>query len=78
MYRRSADGFLGLPFNIASTALLTTIFAHQCDLNVGTITICLGDVHLYQNHLTPILTQCQYDPKPFPRIMINCPKPDNI
>ena len=78
MYQRSADGFLGLPFNIASTALFTTLMAHQCDLLPGFINICLGDLHLYSTHLQ--VMQQQYDrlPRPFPSLTISSSKPNFI
>lgn len=57
MYQRSADLFLGLPFNIASTALLTTMIAKTCDLDVGEVMVCIGDVHVYAAHLIQVMEQ---------------------
>jgi len=57
MYQRSADIFLGLPFNIASTAFLTHLLANHCNLDVGEITICIGDCHIYELHLEQIKEQ---------------------
>ena len=57
MYQRSADVFLGLPFNIASTALLTHIIANHCNLGVDSIFICIGDAHIYKDHLESIHQQ---------------------
>jgi len=51
MYQRSADVFLGLPFNIASTALLVHLMAKMLDFGVGMVHICIGDAHLYEDHL---------------------------
>ncbi len=63
MYQRSADVFLGLPFNISSYALLTHLVAQASDLRVGTLTISLGDAHLYLNHLDQATTQLNRQPK---------------
>ena len=70
MYQRSADLFLGLPFNIASTALLTHLIAHECDLGVGTMRIIMGDAHIYTNHVDAVREQLGRIPKPLPQISI--------
>lgn len=63
MYQRSADAFLGLPFNIASTALLTHLIAHETGLEAGKIRLVLGDVHVYEEHVD--VAMAQVDRKPF-------------
>ena len=70
MYQRSADVFLGLPFNIASTALLLQLIAHECDLTPGKMIICIGDAHLYHSHLKVALKQIVRQPVAFPFIQI--------
>jgi thymidylate synthase len=71
MYQRSADLFLGVPFNIASYALLTLMVAQVCDLRPGEFVLTLGDAHLYLNHLEQAREQLARAPRSFPRMRLN-------
>ncbi|KAB2042897.1 hypothetical protein ES319_D02G249300v1 [Gossypium barbadense] len=77
MYQRSCDMGLGVPFNIASYALLTCMIAHVCDLVPGDFIHVLGDTHVYSTHVRPLQEQLQKLPKPFPILKIN-PEKNNI
>ena len=70
MYQRSSDVFLGLPFNIASTALLTHLIANECDLVVGTMRIIIGDAHIYTTHVDAVKEQLGRIPRLLPKISV--------
>ena len=70
LYQRSGDMGLGVPFNIASYALLTVMVAHVCDLRPGDFVHTLGDAHVYLNHIEPLQVQLEREPRAFPTLRI--------
>ena len=76
LYQRSGDMGLGVPFNIASYALLTRLIAHVCDLNAGELSHVIGDAHVYLNHIEPLKEQLKRSPRPFPVLNIETNKKD--
>ena len=77
MYQRSADSFLGVPYNIASYSILTQMIAEQCDLEVGEFIWTGGDCHIYLNHLEQVKLQLSREPFPLPKLILKR-NPDSI
>ncbi|KAK4155989.1 thymidylate synthase/dCMP hydroxymethylase domain-containing protein [Chaetomidium leptoderma] len=78
LYQRSCDMGLGVPFNIASYALLTHMLAHACDLVPGSLTHVMGDAHVYLNHVEALQTQLEREPREFPELEIAADRPREI
>ncbi|PYH88709.1 thymidylate synthase [Aspergillus ellipticus CBS 707.79] len=78
LYQRSCDMGLGVPFNIASYALLTHMIAHVCDLVPGSLTHVMGDAHVYLDHIDALKTQLQREPRAFPELEITRPTGGSI
>ena len=78
MTQRSCDVFLGLPFNIASTALLVHLLAHQTGLGVGRLTLQLGDAHIYAEHVDVVQQQRARAPNRLPTLRLNRPRDDGL
>jgi thymidylate synthase len=76
MYQRSCDAFLGVPFNIASYALLTMILAQVCGYEVGDFVLTFGDIHVYEDHFDQVREQLTRAPRQFPQVKINSEKKD--
>ena len=74
MYQRSVDVFLGLPFNIASYALLTHLIAHHLGLGVGELIISTGDTHIYKDHIEQVKEQLKRETYPHPTLVLNSEK----
>ena len=77
LYQRSADAFLGVPFNIASYSLLTMMVAQVCGLELGEFVHTFGDCHIYSNHLEQVKLQMSREPRELPKMIIN-PNDKNI
>ena len=71
MYQRSADMFLGIPFNIASYALFTHMIAQVCNLEVDELVLAIGDAHIYENHIEQVKEQLSREPMPHPTLYLN-------